>query len=104
MVHFEEEFLDLVFYDINEGVVGTQSELKFLLDLRDLLSDKKVIVHFFNYTDFSIRYYLEDRVTFICCKEYWRKHLENSKSLREIFDKFIEIVENDSLYTLSYTS
>lgn len=104
MVEFQEDYFDLIFYDMNKGVVGTQSELKFLLDLRDLLSDRKVIVHFFNYTDFSIRYYLEDRVTFICCKEHWRKHIEKSKSLREMFDKFIEIVESDCLYTLRYTS
>jgi len=99
MVHFEEEFLDLVFYDINQGVVGTQSDLKFLLDLRDLLSDKKLFINFFNYTDFSIRYYLDGHITFICCKSQWREYLEESKNLREIFYKFIEIVENDRLHT-----
>lgn len=98
MIQFDENFVDIIFYDEDLGVLGTKSDLKFLLDLKDLLLDNKLFISFFNYTDFSIRYHINSHMTIICCKEEWRDSLEKYDSVGGVIDKFLEIVENESLY------
>ena len=98
MIRFNEIFFDIIFYDFNGKNVWSQSDVKFVLDLKQLLSGKKMKVFFHYLNDISIRYHLRgEYMSIYYSKESLGDHLKQYKDIDDLFDRFLEIVKYDSL-------
>jgi len=93
MVQFNEIFIDIIFYDFNGENIWNQSDVKFVLDLKQLLSGKKMKVFFHYLNDTSIRYNLRGYLSIYYRKESLGDYLKQYRDIDDLFDRFLEIVK-----------